>query len=104
MDVEASPDGRMMATVGSDGDVTLWDVATWRPYGQPVLDDRDQGFLSFAPDSSALRVDYEEGTRTTIDIHPADWVTAACVAANRDLTSDESAIIRPGLDPRPTCD
>ena len=35
-ELEVSRDGRLMASVGTDGDVTLWDTATWRPYGQPV--------------------------------------------------------------------
>lgn len=103
-DVETAPDGRTAATIGSDGDVLLWDTASWRPYGEPVLDDRGWGFLSFSSDSSELHVDLEEGRRATIDVLPADWVAAACAAANRDLTADESAIVRPGEPVRPTCD
>ena len=34
-----SPDGDVLASMGSDGDVRLLDTATWEPYGQPVLDD-----------------------------------------------------------------
>src|SRR6266705_3375350 len=31
-----SPDGKLMATVGTDGMVTLWDVATAEPAGPPL--------------------------------------------------------------------
>ena len=103
IDVEISPDGRVAATLGTDGDVLLWDARTWRPYGEPVLDDLEWGFLAFTEDSETLQVEYEAGLRFEIDARPAAWVTAACAAANRDLTSDESAVVRPGLAARPTC-
>jgi hypothetical protein len=31
------------------------------------------------------------------------WLERACRAANRDLTPEESAIVRPGLPLRSTC-
>ena len=30
----------VLATLGTDGDLTLWDTATWRPYGKPVVDEQ----------------------------------------------------------------
>ena len=106
IDVEVSPDGRVAATLGSDGDTTLWDVATWRPYGLPVTDDRWFGYLAFEEDSSALEVAFEDGTATRIGVRPEDWVAAACAAANRDLTTDEVAVLLPDADARDTvaCD
>jgi 3-oxoacyl-[acyl-carrier protein] reductase len=44
-----------------------------------------------------------EGLVTEIDVRPSAWVDAACRAANRDLTADESAQLRPGEPTRPTC-
>ncbi|MFD1946781.1 PQQ-binding-like beta-propeller repeat protein, partial [Nocardioides aestuarii] len=104
LDVEISPDGRTAATLGTDGDVVLWDTATWRPYGEPVLDDRGWGLLGFDDDSTTLRVDYQAGPWMEVDVRPAAWVDAACQAAHRDLTADENAVLRPGLPARPTCD
>ena len=96
-DVEISPDGLTAATIGSDGDVTLWDAKSWRPYGLPVIDDDlGNGFLSFDADSTTLSVDFEVGRHAEIDVRPEAWATAACTAANRELTANEAAIIDSG--------
>lgn len=98
IDVEISPDGQTAATMGSDGDVTLWDTRTWRPYGLPVLDDLMWGYLAFSDDSRWLDVEYEIGRRVRVAIEPAAWVAAACGAANRELTPDEVEILLPGVE------
>lgn len=99
-----SPDGSVLASVGTDGDTTLWDTTTWRPYGQPVIDDRGWGWLTFSADSQRLKVFYG-GERELVELstNPAAWVTAACSAAGRNLSPEESAVILPGQPVRPTC-
>jgi WD40 repeat protein len=103
IDLETSPDGRLIASLGTDGDVMLWDAATLRPYGRPVTDMTMWGMLSFSSDSSTLRVLFENSTRTDIDVQPEDWVRAGCRVAGRDLTAEESAVLRPGQPVRSTC-
>jgi WD40 repeat protein len=52
--VALSPDGRTLATLGSDGAVHLWDLDTWqvrRPAGQPVWAVTS---LAFTPDGRTL--------------------------------------------------
>jgi DNA-binding SARP family transcriptional activator/WD40 repeat protein len=102
--VEVSRDGTYLATLGTDGDLMLWDAATWTPYGKPLADDHGWGLLSFTGDSSRLRVLYEDRTMLDMSVVPGDWVAAACRAANRDLTPEESAVVRPGEPLDSTCD
>ena len=102
-DLEVSPDGRLLASIGEEGDVMLWDTRTWRPYGQPVTDDRAVGWLTFSADGRALRVFFEDQHVVQVSTSPSDWVTAACRAAGRNLTSAESAAILPGRPVHPTC-
>ena len=101
-DVQLSPDGSVMAVMGSDGDVTLFDTATWKPYGKPVVDNLGWGFLSFEEDR--LRIYGEVGPDYEIDTDPDSWVEAACRVANTEFTAEESALILPGQPVRPTCD
>ena len=103
-DVEISPDGQTAATIGSDGDVTIWDTGTWRPYGLPVIDeDLGNGFLSFDAKSTTLSIDFEVGRHAEIDVRPSAWVAAACAAAHRELTANEAEIIDSGRDAGLTC-
>jgi WD40 repeat protein len=104
MALQASPDGRVMASLGTDGDLTLWDTASLHPYGKPVSDNHRWGILSFSNDSRTLRVFHETGRKVELDTDPHAWVREACAAANRDLTPEESALIRPGKPLRPTCE
>lgn len=103
IDLEVSPDGRTLASMGSDGDIILWDTATWRPYGQPVTDDRAWGWLTFTEDGRGLRAFFEDGDLVQVSVEPSDWVAAACAAAGRNLTAEEAAVILPDRPLRPSC-
>ncbi len=102
-DLEVSPDGRVLASMGDDGDVMLWDTHTWRPYGQPITKERGAGWLTFSADGQALRAFFEDHHVVQVSTSPSDWVSAACRAAGRNLTAAESAVILPGGPVRPTC-
>ena len=101
IDLQVSPDGSMLAAMGADGDVTLFDTTTWRPYGKPVVDGLGRGFLSFTDHS--LRIYGEDGPDYELSTDPAEWVAAGCRIANTELTPEESAVILPGEPVEPTC-
>lgn len=109
LQTEISPDGRWLATMGTDGDVLLWDTATWAPLGNAVMEDGTWGVLEFAEDSGSLTAWFEgieqdrHGVARTVSLDPADWVARACALAGRQLTEDEWAVIHPGREWRPTC-
>ncbi|WP_438853730.1 nSTAND1 domain-containing NTPase [Agromyces sp. M3QZ16-3] len=103
IDLETAPDGRTLASMGSDGDIILWDTSTWRPYGQPVTDDRTWGWLTFSEDGRSLRAFFEEGDLVQVSVDPSDWVAAACAAAGRNLTAEEAAVIVPDRPLQPSC-
>ena len=100
-DLQLSPDGSILAAMGSDGDVTLFDAATWRPFGKPVVDGLGEGFLSFTQDS--LRIYGETGADYELSTDPAQWAAAGCRIANTEFTAEESAVILPGEPVKPTC-
>lgn len=105
---EISPDGRWLTTLGTDGDLLLWDARSWTPLGEPLFEDGSWGILHF-PDDSTVHALYEgaegdrRGTARWARLDPADWVAAACRLANRDLTADEWEVLHPGTERQETC-
>ena len=104
LDVEVSPDGRMLAASNREGATALLDVETRRPYGLPITEEARWIWPVFSADSRRLTVFVEDGEAVEFSVVPADWVTAACSAAGRDLTDAELETLLPGArDRTPTC-
>lgn len=99
--------GAVVASLGTDGDVRLWEPATWSPIGLPVTEENAPGFLSGTP--VTLRAWFEGGSLgrpgrvRDLALDPAGWVARACALAGRQLSRDEWAVIRPGVPWRETC-
>ena len=53
---------------------------------------------------SVWRSGFSDGTRSVVSVEPRAWIEAACAVAARDLTADEWAVVRPGVEPHSTCD
>ena len=99
--------GAVVASLGTDGDVRLWDPATWSPIGLPVTEENAPGFLSGTPDT--LRAWFEGGSLgrpgrvRDLALDPDGWVSRACTLAGRQLSTDEWDVIRPSAPWRETC-
>jgi WD40 repeat protein/class 3 adenylate cyclase/tRNA A-37 threonylcarbamoyl transferase component Bud32 len=99
---EFSPDGRTLATSGSDGSVILWDVRSRRTLGK--LPGR-LGQISgrFTPNGRRLFVLHELGGAQRWDVSPDAWSKHACRVAGRELTEAEWDEFVPDQDYRRVC-
>lgn len=98
--------GPLLASLGSDGDVRLWDVRTWQPVGLPLTEEHYWGFLSGRPGELAVWFEGAEegdGRIRRIPLDPAAWVQRACTLVSRQLTRDEWDLIHPRQEWRETC-
>ena len=99
-----SPDGKYVASVGTDGDLLIWDTVSWQPLGRPIADQNGWGSLNFDPDGRTLRALHQDGTVLSFTVDRDAWIRQACAIANRDLTPEESEVVRPGQPERSTCE
>ena len=64
--VAFSPDGKLLATADTDGTVRLWNPATRRPVGAPLLASTGRGGgvdgVAFSPDGKLLASASDDGT------------------------------------------
>ncbi|MFM6850276.1 MAG: WD40 repeat domain-containing protein, partial [Terrabacter sp.] len=99
--------GDVVATLGTDGDVRLWDPVTWSPVGLPITEENVPGFLSGS--GGVLRAWFEGGSLGTpgrvrdLALDPSGWVARACTLAGRQLSTDEWSVIHPEQEWRASC-
>jgi WD40 repeat protein len=79
----------MLVTLSADGSLRLWDVATRKLIGAPLLASSTGGSVHFFPDGRHVLATFANGTGVVWDVDPAAWKARACSVAGRNLTRAE---------------
>jgi hypothetical protein len=100
-----NPDGSLLALLGGDGEVVLWDVATGQPIGEPLVAGRDiaWGWVRFTPDGAALEALYDTRRAYRFPIDTESLIARACLIAAREPSAAEWASMHGDRPQRPTC-
>ncbi|MFE7134831.1 DNA-binding protein [Streptomyces sp. NPDC057638] len=86
-DLEYSPDGTVLVSGGSTGTVQLWDAASSRPLGGPLLTAGDGvRSLTFDQDGETLTVDGDHTPARTYPVSPERVIAAVCARAGSGLS------------------
>jgi hypothetical protein len=84
--------------------VQLWDVATRKPIGSPVLVERDSYVAAaISRDGTFLYALPATTSGIRLSLSPQTWKQQACVIAGRELTAREWADALPGRSYRRVC-
>jgi WD40 repeat protein len=100
-----SPDGRVLAALGTNGNLRLWDVRTHTVLGPGLraFPRGDSARLVFtAPDRVVGWDGVGAALRWRLDVD--GWARTACELAGRPITEDEWAQYLPGVPYDPVCD
>jgi len=108
--VAISPDGRTLASGGTDGNLILWDATTRRALGLPLKTQTTVYALAISPDGTRLASgrfvasNSEAAGLTVWDVSPEAWQASACQIAGRNFTRAEWAEYFPGEAYNKTCE
>lgn len=108
LDLATNSQATRMATLGSDGDIILWDPATRQAVGQPLTPaplGLPHGWIWFGADDGGefIEVQYETASAVRYPIGTDTLVARACAIAGRELTAAEWQAMHGDAPQRPTC-
>ena len=99
-----TPDGRTLATSSADGTAQLWDVASRRTVGAPLVVQRDAFVASVMSRDGSYLYALPTGTNgMRLALTPRLWRDLACQIAGRELTEREWAEALPEQPYRKVC-
>jgi serine/threonine protein kinase/WD40 repeat protein len=107
--LDFSPDGKTLAVSGSEGVVSLWDVATGAQIGRlegGLVNARGSVLLTatdFSRDGKHLLMTMGDGRGVVWDVEPESWKRRACEIAGRTLTQEEWDDLMPDRPYEPAC-
>ena len=102
-EVAFSADGELLASVALDGVVRVWDVATGRSHGPPLIAPQcsARSFVAFGADGRLITAD--DATLRVWNLKFDAWKAAGCGLVNRNLSAAEWTQIAPDLPYERTC-
>jgi WD40 repeat protein len=101
-----SHDGKVIAVAssGTAGTVSLWDIATGNSIGLPLQGDFGLAYsLNFSTDDKYLAAGTNSDRAYVWQVDPVHWVEKACQIVNRNLTQQEWALYLGKLPYQKTC-
>lgn len=101
-----SPDGTLLASIGNNNTLTIWDVASRKPLGEPILLPEAEGFvdIAFGEDGNRLISVQGDGTVYSWDVSPAALKENLCEKVGRNFTQEEWALYFPDEPYHNTCE
>lgn len=106
LDMATNPQGSLLALLGGDGEVVLWDLAAAAPVGEPLSPGFGDtwGWVRFTPDGGALEALYDSKRAYTYPIDTETLIARACRIAAREPTAQEWSAMHGDTSQQPLCD
>jgi WD40 repeat protein len=88
--VSFSPDGKVLASSGTDSKILLYDLATGDLIGGAFgLNRNSRLYAEYRTDRNEMVGYFDDGSMATWDVDPAAQIRTACAIAGRDMTAKE---------------
>jgi DNA-binding SARP family transcriptional activator/WD40 repeat protein len=108
LDLATNTDATRLATLGSDGEMILWDPATRQAVGEPLTPlggQQSHGWVWFGSDDEGefIEAQYENARAVRYPIATDTLIARACAIAGREPTMAEWQSMHGDIPQRPTC-